>query len=459
MDIAKVLIMGRPNVGKSTLINRLLKKKRAITYDEPGITRDLNEFLVTHQQHSFLVVDSGGILGEKNNEFEFQDDVEALVQTAIFDMSVVVFVVDAKDGVLPADEKIATLLRNHVPEKVVFVANKVDNDALKTEIAEFCTLGIGEPLPVSSLHDIGTERLLDRMTRHFNPSDKQQNALSARVKVGIVGRPNVGKSSLLNGIVAATVSIVNEKSGTTRDAIHSFFRYHQTTFEFIDTAGLRRNAKIKGSIEYYASVRTQRSIEEADVVVAVIDAERGFCNQDKRIIQRVIDAGKSLVVFVNKMDTLVFEDQPETLLFKDFKRTLTGQMPALNHYPICFGSASTKSGLDPLLKTVSSLFKEGLERVPTKMLNDFNRDVIRRFPPPAKYGKKVKIYYLTQIEIHPPTFICFINHKRYLTEDYTRFLESRIRAYLGGFAGHTIRLYFRNHRKEDVRSEGAKLTH
>jgi GTP-binding protein len=444
MAFKKILIIGRPNVGKSTLINRLLKSKAAITLDQPGVTRDLNEFLVTHKSCSFLVVDSGGIFAEKNDSFEFQSDVESLVQTAIFDMSKILFVVDSQQGLLPADVNIAKLLRDNVPEKTVFVANKADNDALANNLAEFCKLGLGEPLPISSLQGRGLDRLLDRLVVGFSSSDMQLDSLEKRFKVSFVGRPNVGKSSLLNAIINSDHSIVNSKSGTTRDSIHVFFKQNGMVFELIDTAGLRKVSKMKDNIEFYSSVRTNRSIQEADLVVMLIDGERGFCNQDKKIIQTIFDAGKSMMLFVNKSDMLE-TDQVK----KDFQLILETQMHPLKNYPIHFGSALTKQGLKTLLTDIPSMFVSVKERIQTKVLNDFNQDVIRRFPPPAKYGKQLKIYYLTQVELLPPTFVCFVNHKKYLTEDYRRFLEKRIRDYLGGFFGHTIRLFFKGHRQAD----------
>jgi len=446
MKMAKVLILGRPNVGKSTLINRLLRKNAAITYDQPGVTRDLNEFLVKYKSTSFLAVDSGGVFVEKNNEFEFQENVEALVQTAIFEMSSIVFVTDATQGLLPADVKIAQLLRKHVADKVVLVVNKADNEQLQRQSSEFMRLGFGNPIPISSLHGFGIQLLLERATAGFQSSDQQLQALEKRFKVGIVGRPNVGKSSLLNAILNSEHSIVNEKSGTTRDSIHAFFQRGDTTFEFIDTAGLRRKSQVKGKIEFYSRVRATKSIDESDVIAVVIDSERGFCNQDKRIIHQVMDAGKSMIIFVNKWDCLENSDQVK----KDFKFILTSQFPALEYYPICFGSAVEKQGLDALWKWIPALFANIHDRIPTKVLNDFNRDVIKRFPPPAKYGKQMKIYYLTQVDTLPPTFVCFVNHVKYLTEDYRRFLEKRIRTYLGGFLGHTIRLKFKGHRDTAV---------
>ena len=445
MKLAKVLIIGRPNVGKSTLINRLLKSKATITLDKPGVTRDLNEFLVSHQSCSFLVVDSGGIFAEKNKSFEFQEDVESLVQTAIYDMSKILFVVDSQQGLLPADVTIARLLRENVPEKIVFVANKADNDAFANNVSEFFKLGLGEPLPISSIQGHGINRLLDKLIVGFSSSDSQLDSLEKRFKVSLVGRPNVGKSSLLNAIIKSDHSIVNSKSGTTRDSIHVFFKQDDSVFELIDTAGLRKVSKMKDNIEFYSSVRTNRSIKEADLVIMLIDAERGFCNQDKKIIQSIFDAGKSMVVFVNKSDLL---DTDQTK--KDFQHILESQMHQLKNYPIHFGSALTKQGLKTLLTDIPSMFTAVKERIQTKVLNDFNQDVIRRFPPPAKYGKQLKIYYLTQVELLPPTFVCFVNHKKYLTEDYKRFLEKRIRDYLGGFFGHTIHLFFKGHRQADT---------
>lgn len=449
MKLAKVLILGRPNVGKSTLINRLLKKNMAITYDLPGVTRDLNEFLVTYNSTSFLAVDSGGIFMQKNNEFEFQENVEALVQTAIFEMSSIIFVTDATQGLLPADQKIAQLLRKKVPEKVVVAVNKADNEMLKEQSDQFIKLGLGKPIAISSLHGSGITKMLDRATQGFSSSDQQIKSLEKRFKVGIVGRPNVGKSSLINAIINAEHSIVNEKSGTTRDAIHVFFQRGDLTFEFIDTAGLRRQAKVKGRIEFFSRVRAKKSITQADVNIVVIDAERGFCNQDKRIIQEIIDEGKSMIIFLNKIDAL---EENTLQAQKDLKFMIVSQMPSLENYPICFGSAASKDGIEEVWKWIPKLFEHVHERIPTKMLNDFNRDVIKRFPPPAKYGKAMKIYYLTQVETLPPTFVCFVNHLKYLTEDYRRFLEKRIRTYLGGFLGHSIKLKFKSHRDEENKS-------
>lgn len=246
MNIAKVLILGRPNVGKSTLINWLIKRKSTITFDQPGVTRDLNEFLVTYNDKSFFVVDSGGILAEKNQEFEYQEQVEVLVKAAIFDMSVIVFMTDAQDGLLPTDIKIAEMLRKAVPEKVVVIANKADNDQHKNQASQFSSLGLGDVLPVSSIHGNGVEALLAKVTQNFTFSQQQADDFKQRFKVGVVGRPNVGKSSLVNALINADYSIVDQKSGTTRDAIHVFFKHAGQTFEFIDTAGLRQKSKIKG---------------------------------------------------------------------------------------------------------------------------------------------------------------------------------------------------------------------
>ena len=387
MNVAKVLIIGRPNVGKSTLINRLIKRKSTITFDQPGVTRDLNEFLVNYEDKSFFVVDSGGILAEKNHEFEYQDQVETLVQAAIFDMSVIVFMTDAQQGLLPTDKKIAAMLRKSVPDKVVVIANKADNDEYIAQAGQFASLGLGPVYPVSSIHGIGVEALLKVVTKSFTYSQQQDQDFKNRFTVGIVGRPNVGKSSLVNALINTDYSIVDQKSGTTRDAIHVFFKHAGQTFEFIDTAGLRQKNKIKGKIEFYSSVRSQKSIEQSDVLLVVIDAQRGFCNQDKRIIQMVIDAGKSMIIVANKVDAL----DDGSFVKKDVINIIQSQMKVLENYPICFTSATQKDGLNAIFKQIPELFESIGDRIATKMLNDFNRDVIRRFPPPAKYGKQVKI--------------------------------------------------------------------
>ena len=444
MDLPKILLLGRPNVGKSTLLNKLLRRRAAITFDTPGVTRDLNEFVIEHAEKQCLLVDSGGVFVDDSADFEFQEDVERLVQSVLPDVSVVFFVVDAVDGVLPSDMKIAKLLRRHAPERVMVLVNKVDNDGLADQVSDFYKLGLGDPFAVSGIHGRGLNAVLDKAMRSFQRSDKQAGRLEKRVKVGIIGRPNVGKSSLVNALIDSDQIIVSDKSGTTRDSIHYFFQHADTTFEFVDTAGIRRSGKIKGNIEFYSVVRTKETIKEADIVICILDAERGFSSQDKKIISLIIEYGKSLILFVNKWDALKEEGEVK----KDFTRLMIGQVPALINYPILFGSALEKEGLSGLLNKIPDIMATVGARIQTRLLNDFNRDVIKRFPPPVKYGKRVKIYYLTQVEKIPPTFVCFVNHKKYINQDYHRFLEKRMRTYLGGFEGHTIRLIFKNHRGE-----------
>ncbi|RAP31742.1 ribosome biogenesis GTPase Der [Candidatus Marinamargulisbacteria bacterium SCGC AG-343-D04] len=444
MDMPRVLIIGRPNVGKSTFVNTLLKKRSAITFDEPGVTRDFNEFVMTHAEKTFLVVDSGGILGDDNDLFEFQSIVEEKVRDIVEDMSIIIFMVDAKEGLLPADKTIASLLRKNSPEKVLVVANKADNEVLKQCSHAFSSLGFSDVIPVSSLHRRGIDLVLDHVTESFTYSEKQSERVKNRVKVGIIGRPNVGKSSLINALMNTERVIVSDVSGTTRDSVHMFYQHGKITYEFIDTAGIRKQSKVKGDIEFYSVVRTRQTVVDADVIIVVIDAERGFSNQDKKVVSMILDEGKSMLLFVNKFDVL----EDTKAIRKDFSRILTNGQSVLENYPIIFGSALEKTGLSSLLNQVADLMKDSFERIPTKMLNDFNRDVIQRYPAPSKFGKQVKIYYITQVEEMPPTFICFVNNKKYVSNDYQRFLEKRMRAYLGGFFGHTLRIFFKSHRKE-----------
>ena len=446
MSLPKVLFIGRPNVGKSTLINRLLKKRMAISYEIPGVTRDINEYLVTHDDKSFLLLDSGGLVRDKSDIFEFQNRVEDLVEGVLDDVSKIVFLTDAQEGLQPGDKKIAELLRKHQPERVILVANKSDNNSLKQQNPEFYKLGFGKPLAVSSLQGSGVTDLLKQVTEGFQTSDVRKDELEQRFKIAIAGRPNVGKSSLINALMNSEQVIVSEKSGTTRDAIHLFFKHQNQLYEFIDTAGIRRPTKMKGRIEFFSVVRAKDSIKQSDLTVFVLDAERGFSHQDKRIAQSIIDEGKSMIIFVNKMDNL-----PEgKYIEKDFRNVLVSSMPVLEPYPIIFGSCVSKAGIQAIFKTIPDLFKNIHDRIPTSQLNQFNQEVIKRYPAPAKYGKRVIIYYITQVETLPPTFVCFVNNIKYLTQDYKRFLEKRIRSYLGGFDGHTLRLLFKNRKREEL---------
>ena len=445
MDLPTVLILGRPNVGKSTLINKILKKRATITFDAPGVTRDLNQFLIDWKGIPFLLQDSGGIFLSQSDDFEFQDQVELMVQKAIQDASRIIFLTDYKDGVLPVDEKIAALLRQ-TPEKVVLVTNKVDDDYHKQHLSEFFKLGFGEPLSISSLHGHGIFKMMKEVVKFFNRPDYdiEQELIK---KVALVGRTNVGKSSLLNLIFDDEKVIVSEKSGTTRDAAHFYYIHAEQKYEFIDTAGVRKNSKLKRKVDFYSSVRTEKMIVESDLVVVVLDAERGLSQQDKSLINQVIDSFKFMMIFVNKSDIFQGDERLES----DFKAMIIHHVPKLEHYPIVFGSAKSKIGLKELFKTIPTIFNTNSNRISTSQMNQFVKEVIKRFPAPAKYGKQVKIYYVTQTDIVPPTFVFFVNQVKHVGADYQRFLEKRMRTYLGGFLGQSLKLLFREAKGDDSR--------
>ncbi|RAP32207.1 ribosome biogenesis GTPase Der [Candidatus Marinamargulisbacteria bacterium SCGC AG-414-C22] len=450
MELPKVLILGRPNVGKSTLINRIVKKRSAITFDAPGITRDINQFLIDWKGIPFLMLDSGGIFLSDTSDFEFQDQVEVLVQKAIKDASKIIFLTDYKDGVLPVDEKIARFLRD-CPEKVVLVTNKVDDQQHKEHLSEFYKLGFGQPVPISSLHGHGIFDMMKVVVKGFN-KPLETVYKEDILKVALIGRTNVGKSSLLNVIFDDEKVIVSDQAGTTRDAAHFYFIHHNKQYEFIDTAGVRKKAKLKRKVDFYSSVRTEKVISDSDLLVVVLDAERGMSHQDKTLINKVFDEHKSLIIFVNKID--YFDDQ--VTFKKEFTRLILNDVPKLENYPILFGSAEQKKGIPDLFKTIPTLYETIFDRISTAQMNKFMTEVIKRFPAPAKYGKQVKVYYVTQIETMPPTFVFFVNHKSYVGDDYKRFLEKRMRTYLGGFFGHTLHLIFREHRTKDNDKDSKK---
>ena len=357
-----------------------------------------------------------------------------------------IFLTDIKDGVLAVDQAISRLCRKHI-EKVILVTNKVDDATHKDKLNEFYQLGFGKPLEVSSLHNRGINTLLDRCIEGFQPS--QESVDENMLKIALVGRTNVGKSSLLNQIFNDEKVIVSDVAGTTRDAAHFYFLEGDRRYEFIDTAGVRKKSKLKGRVPFFSSVRTDKAIDDAHLVVVILDAGCGVSQQDKSLLNKVMNAYKSMIIFVNKVDLL----EESSFIEKDFVRMILNAVPQCEHYPIIFGSAKTGDGIKKLFKRIPELFEKIGERISTSQLNQFHKEVIQRFPAPAKYGKSVKIYYMTQVDTLPPTFVCFINYEKYLSQDYRRFLEKRIRSYLGGFDGHTIHLKFKEREKKELKKD------
>ncbi len=445
-----VLVMGRPNVGKSTFVNRILKTKRAITMDEPGVTRDILRYETAFKGVPFVLADSGGVMFSKADDLHLQDKIDEKVINAIKEADVVLFLVDGRTGIHPSDMLITKKLQPY-KKKTILVVNKVDELQRTDEIASsFYQLGFGKPIAVSASQGHGFSQLMG-MALEGLPQSLPEDArtTSYDYKVCLAGRPNVGKSSLINALVRDELVIVSDEAGTTRDSVDVYFMHYTKKYVFTDTAGLRRKSKNEDGIEYYASRRSNTAIESADVVVVVLDAETGMSAQDKRIITQVLDAGRNMILFVNKWDKEIRSEQAQ----KDMTHLFIGQFPALQNYPIIFGSAKDRTKIEVLLDTIPTVIETGQRRLQTAELNRFVEQVIKRSPPPAsKAGKRVRVYYATQAEKSPPVFVFFVSQEESVGQDYSRFIEKKLRSYYGGFLGNPIEVKFKSRSRSDRKS-------
>lgn len=432
-----VAIVGRPNVGKSTLFNRLVGKRLAITHEVPGTTRDRLYAEAEWGGVSFILVDTGGL--ELTSGDNLMAQVRAQAQTAIAEADVILFLVDVKDGLTAGDEEVAQVLRRSA-KPVLLAVNKADNRARREAAVEFYALGLGDLYPISALHGTGTGDLLDQVVGAF-PVEEEEEELEA-IKIAIVGRPNVGKSSLLNKILGQERSIVHETPGTTRDAIDTQMEWEGEPVVLIDTAGIRRKGRIERGVEKYSVLRALRAIDRADVVLLLVDAMEGATAQDAHIAGYILEEAKSVVVVVNKWD-LVEKDTYTMLIYMEHIRTV---LRFLDYVPVLFVSALTGQRVDQVLPTALRVQEERLIRIPTSELNRILQEAAARHAPPSKAGKRLKFYYVTQAAVDPPTFVFFVNDPRLVHFSYERYLENRLREYYG-FLGTPLRLSFRKRGK------------
>ena len=431
-----VAIVGRPNVGKSTLFNRLLGERVAIVEDSPGITRDRVYGHSEWRGREFTVIDTGGLgLGAED---PFGADIQQQAEVAIEEADLILLLADGRDGLTPADEEVAEYFRKS-GRPIVLVVNKADNDRVEANAHEFYRLGLGEVFSVSSHSGRGVADLLDEVVDRLPPLEEEPED-DDRIRVAIVGRPNVGKSSLLNALLGEPRVIVSPIAGTTRDAIDVPFEFGDHAFTLVDTAGIRRAGKIQGSVEYYTVLRAERAIERADVGVVVVDAGYGLVDGDKRVAGLVDDAGRACVVFVNKWD-LVSGRTP-----REFSQGIRTDMPFLRYAPIVVGSAEQGKGLDHLLEGCAEVANNHALRVPTHELNRVVREAVDRRPY-SSHGRDYKIYYVTQVAVKPPTIALFVNDPKIVHETYLRYLENQLRAAFG-FSGTPIRLLQRKRERE-----------
>ena len=434
MPIPIVAIIGRPNVGKSTLFNRLLKKRIAVVDDKPGITRDRNYAFTTWNKKGFYLVDTGGYVPSSNIEIERL--VKAQAEIAMAEADMILFLVDAKVGAQSVDLEIANRMRK-TQKRVLLVANKVDGINDEAEVYPLNKLGLGEAIGVSALSSRNIGDLLDEITKNL-PEETIYPEKKESIKVAVIGRPNVGKSSFVNALLGKEKLIVTESPGTTRDSIDSEIEIEEHSFTLIDTAGLRRKTKITESLEYYTTLRTLRSIERCDVALILIEANMGFINQDAKIASEVFDLRKGMVIAINKWDLIEKDDKTADL----YTKALRQEAPFLKFVPLIYISAKTKQRVRTVMNLILQVYDERKKRIETAELNQKLEKDIKAKPPASVKGRYIKIYYVTQTGIEPPTFVFFCNYPELLQKSYLRYLENKIREHFG-FLGNPIRIKIR----------------
>lgn len=435
-----VAIVGRPNVGKSTLFNALAGKKISIVKDTPGVTRDRIHADVDWLDHKFTMIDTGGIEPDSNDIILSQMREQA--QIAIDTADVIIFMTDVKQGLVDSDAKVADMLRrSHKP--VILVVNKVDNfNKMMADVYEFYNLGIGDPVPISASQRSGLGDMLDKVVNYFADLNLEQEE-DDRPRIAIVGKPNVGKSSIINKITGESRVIVSNIAGTTRDAIDTDVKWNGKDYVFIDTAGLRRKSKVKEEIERYSIIRTVTAVERADVVIIVIDAVEGVTEQDAKIAGIAHENGKGIIIAVNKWDAIEKNDKT-VYEYTNKVRDILSFMP---YAEIMFISAKTGQRLPKLFDMINFVIANHAMRIETGVVNEIMAEAVALQQPPSDKGKRLKLYYITQVSVKPPTFVIFVNDKQLMHFSYTRYIENKIREAFG-FKGTPLRFIIRE-RKED----------
>lgn len=437
-----VAIVGRPNVGKSTFVNRLIGARNSIVHDMPGVTRDRIYFDVEWQNKGFTVIDTGGIIPGDGDDIMVSIFDQARLSCEEADR--IIFLVDGKDGINPVDYDIANILRQS--GKPIFLAvNKCDNPDSLLMTSDFYALSVGNPIGISALHGSGgVGDLLDVVTEGFDVSEEEEK--DGRIRIAIVGRPNAGKSSIVNSLLNTQRVIVSDVSGTTRDSIDSFITYNDKEFVIVDTAGIRKKSKVDYGVEKFAVDRAIRSIRECDVAVLVIDAKEGISDQDKKISSIITESGKGIIVAINKWD-LIEEKKANTI--NKFEQELAKDIPFLSYAPKIFISALTKQRLGQIFDKSLEVYEQCVKRVSTGLLNKVINEAYALNPPTSFKGKRLKVLYTTQAAIQPPTFVLFVNNEELLKDSYKRYLENKLREAFG-FFGTPIRISVRE-RKEKGR--------
>lgn len=428
-----VAIVGRPNVGKSTIFNRIVGERISIVEDIPGVTRDRIYSSGDWLTHEFNIIDTGGIdIGDE----PFLEQIRQQAEIAIDEADVIIFLTNGREGVTAADEEVAKILYKS-KKPVVLAVNKIDNPDMRDQIYDFYALGFGEPFPISGSHGLGLGDMLDEVAKSF-PQTKGEDYADDMIKFSLIGRPNVGKSSLVNALLGEERVIVSDIAGTTRDAVDSIYTYHGQQYVIIDTAGMRKKGKVYESTEKYSVLRALRAIERSDVVLVVLNAEEGIIEQDKKIAGYAHEAGRAVIIVVNKWDAIEKDEKTMNV----FEQKIRDHFQYLDYAPIVFLSAKTKKRVLNLLPKINEVSENHALRVQTTVLNDVIMDAVAMNPTPTDNGRRLKIFYTTQVAVKPPTFVVFVNEPELMHFSYERFLENRIRDAFG-FEGTPIKIFAR----------------
>ena len=441
MGKAILAIVGRPNVGKSTLFNTLAGEKISIVEDHPGVTRDRIYADVTWLNHSFSMIDTGGI--EMDSKDKMLKHMREQADIAIDTADVILFLVDVRQGLVDADFKVADMLRKS-GKPVILVVNKVDNfEKYMPDVYEFYNLGIGDPHPISAASKLGIGDMLDAVMELFD-LEKIEEEEDDRPKIAIVGKPNAGKSSLINNLLGENRVIVSDVAGTTRDAIDTEIVYNGTEYVFIDTAGLRRKSKIKENIERYSIIRTVAAIERSDVVILMIDATEGVSEQDAKIAGIAHDRGRGLIIAVNKWDAI----EKDNHTVKEYTKKVRDILSFVPYAEIIFISALTGQRTKKFFDLLETVIENHAMRIQTGVLNEILMEAVALQQPPSDKGKRLKLFYMTQVSTKPPTFVLFVNKKELMHFSYQRYIENRIRDTFG-FMGTPIRIFIRERKEKE----------
>jgi len=434
MNLPLVAIIGRPNVGKSSLFNRFIRRRLAIVDDVPGITRDRNYALCEWIGRQFYLVDTGGMMPDTRHQMETL--VLEQAEEAIRQADVVVLVVDAQTGIDNADQRIAELLLR-AGSKTIVLANKADNELLENERFEYLRLGLGEPLAVSATVGRGVGEVLDRIVEMLPKAEADTDDIDA-VRIAVIGKPNVGKSSYINRLIGEERVIVSPIPGTTRDAVDTPFEYNGRSYILIDTAGLRRKAKVKEDVEFYTTLRTLRAIENCHIVLVLVDASQGLTVQDLKVVEDAVAARRGIVMAVNKWDLVEKDDKTADIFTSQIKEYAR----SLHYIPLIYISALTGKRVIKTLSLIDEAYTNWCRRIPTAELNSFLEEITAKQPPAAAKGKYIKLYYVTQADTKPPTFLFFCNYPELLQKSYLRYIENRLRERYG-FEGVSLRIKIR----------------